>query len=435
MGMRQQDIGLPSHRMNYLRATLGMLAVVALQACGGSEEEGSRGPSGGQRGAWGGRPGGAEIASIPVKTETVERAEMTSYIETHARLEAERWVDVVARAQGLVERLAAEEGDAVQAGDILVQLEKRELKLQMEQARVAVEGANARHDRAKTLHERQLVSQEEFEDATHQLQNAKVNLSEARLQLEYADVRASIAGVVMVRNVEQGDLVRSNEVVFSVADLEPLQAKIRVPEKRMTQLRKGQEARVSVDPVPDRVFPAQVRMINPGVDPASGTVKVTLDVPTGGVLQPGMFATIRIVTDRRPDALVIPKKALVLETDEEDVFVVREGKAARVQVELGYVDGDRVEVRSGLRPGDQVVTVGHEGLKEGASVRIVGADIANTPSPVVEADGQGQRALPDSARFVARAKERGLSDEDAAARYTAMKKRMAEGGSRSRGDR
>ncbi|MBT3343122.1 MAG: efflux RND transporter periplasmic adaptor subunit [Gemmatimonadetes bacterium] len=433
--MRQQHSDKQPRSLTYLRLILGSLAVVALQACGGSEEEGGSRPSGAQRGAWGDRSGGGATASIPVKTEAVERAEMTSYIETHARLEAERWVDVVSRTQGLVERLAVEEGDEVQAGDVLVQLDKSELKLQMEQARVTLEGAQARHDRAEALHERQLVSQEEFEDAIHQLQNAEVNLKAARLQLEYADVRASIAGVVMVRNVEQGDLVRSNEVVFSVADLEPLQARIRVPEKRMTQLRKGQEARVTVDPVPDRVFPAQVRMISPGVDPTSGTVKVTLDIPSNGMLRPGMFATIRIVTDRRPNALVIPKKALVLETDEEDVYVVREGKAERVQVDLGYVDGDRVEVRGGLRPGDQVVTVGHEGLKEGASVRVVGADTSHEAPASVDAGGREQRALPDSATFIARAKERGLSDEDAAARYTAMKKRMAEGGGSSRGGR
>jgi len=412
------------------------IGVLMLVGCGDEEEAaGSTRQAGGQRGNWGsGRPGGrpTESASIPVKTEPVVRAEMTSYIETHARLEAERWVQVVARTQGLVKRLVAEEGDEVREGAILLQLEKRQLRLQVDQAQVSLEGAQATHKRTQALHERQLVSQEEFENATQQMQNAQVNLKEANLQLEYADVRASIDGVVMVRNVEQGDLVRTNDVVFSVADLNPLQARIRVPEKRMAQIQQGQQARVVVDPVPDRVFSALVRRISPGVDPASGTVKVTLDVPPDDQLRPGMFATIRIVTDRRPDALVIPKKALVLETDEDDLFVVREGKAQRVRVELGYVDGERVEVRGGLRLGDQVVTVGHEGLKEGADVRVVGAE---DPSPVEQerpaardGRGEGGRALPDSATFVARAKQRGLSDEDAAARYTAIKKRRAEAG-------
>ena len=371
-----QAQGSSTQRMVRFGATMVALVVLTLVGCSDTEEEARGGGQGGARrgqGGPGGRRGGA-TAAIPVKTEAVTRAEMTSYIETNARLEAERWVDVVARTQGLVERLQAEEGDEVHQGATLLQLEKRELALQVDQARVALEGARSTHERSRSLHERQLISQEEFENTRQQLQNADVNLQEARLQLEYTDVRASIAGVVMVRNVEQGDLVRTNDVVASVADLDPLQARIRIPEKRMTQVRRGQEARVTVDPAPDRVFDARVRMISPGVDPASGTVKVTLDVPSDDLLRPGMFATIRIVTDRRQDVLVIPKKALLLETDEDDVFVVREGKAERVRVNLGYVDGDRVEVLSGLADGDLVVTVGHQGLKENAEVRVVGAE-------------------------------------------------------------
>ena len=363
-----QERGVSTQRKVRLGATLVTLFALALVGCSDTEQ-GAQG--GGQSGPGGGR--GGATAAIPVKTVAVTRAEMTSYIETNARLEAERWVDVVARTQGLVERLQAEEGDEVRQGAILLQLEKRELALQVDQARVTLEGAHSTHERSKSLHERQLISQEEFENTRLQLQNAEVNLKEARLQLEYTDVRASIAGVVMVRNVEQGDLVRTNDVVFSVADLDPLQARIRIPEKRMTQVRRDQEARITVDPAPDRVFDGRVRMISPGVDPASGTVKVTLDVPSDELLRPGMFATIRIVTDRRQDVLVISKKALLLETDEDDVFVVREGKAERVRVSLGYVDGDRVEVLSGLSDGDQVVTVGHQGLKENAEVRVVGA--------------------------------------------------------------
>ncbi len=391
--MTQQHRHAGSRTRIRLIATPIAVFALALMGCGEDEGGGqSGGAAGGQRGGGSGGGRGGSTAAIPVKTEAVSRAEMTSYIETNARLEAERWVEVVARTQGLVERLRAEEGNEVRQGAILLQLEKRELALQADQAEVTLEGARSTHERSKSLHERQLVSEEEFENTRQQLQNAEVNLQEARLQLEYADVRAPITGVVMLRNVEKGDLVRANDVVFAVADLDPLQARIRVPEKRMNQVRPGQEARVTVDPAPDRVFGATVRMISPGVDPASGTVKVTLDVPANKLLRPGMFATIRILTDRRPNVLVIPKKALVLETDEDDVFVVRQNKAERVRVSLGYVDGDRIEVLSGLTEGDLVVTVGHQGLKEDADVRIVGAQaVADEESSGGREEGRGGR--------------------------------------------
>ena len=82
------------------------------------------------------------------------------------------------------------------------------------------------------------------------------------------------------------------------------------------------------------------------------------------MLKPGMFCTVRIITDSRSNALIIPKKALILETDADDVFAVKEGKVEMVNVELGFVEGDRVEVISGLEEGMQVVTVGHEGLSK-----------------------------------------------------------------------
>ncbi len=360
---------------SWIYGLVGGLLVGSLAACGQQEEKGREG--GAPRG---GRAPGAQVeAALPVKTVPVIRGEITSYVETHARLEAQRWVEVVSRVQGLAEVLRTEEGDQVLAGQILLNLEKEELLLQAEKAKVGLRQVQATFERTRVLHERRMVSQQEFENARNQFENAEVALREVELRLEYADIRAPIDGVLMQRHVEEGELVRTNQVVFVIADLEPLQIRVRVPEKRMIQVRVGQEARITVDPVPDHVFQATVRMINPGIDPASGTVKVTLDVPSGGVLRPGMFATVRIITDSRDDALIVPKKALLFETDEDDLFVVRDGRGQRIRVVLGYTDGDRVEIVSGLREGDQVITVGHEGLKDNAAVRIVGAELETTP--------------------------------------------------------
>ena len=413
------------------RSITGIAAAALLGACGGGEEGGGAWP-----GRGGGRPGGE--AALPVRTEAVERGEITSFVETHARLQAERWVEVVSRAQGLAETLLAEEGDLVEEGQVLLRLEKEEARLRVRKAEVALAQARSALERVEALHGQQLVSQEEFEGAGNQLASAEVALREAQLTLEYTDVRAPIDGIVMLRQVEQGDLVRASEVLFSVADVDPLQARIQVPEKRMDRIHPGQPARVMIDALPGRVFPAGVRRINPGVDPASGTVKVTLDIPPAGPLRPGMFATVRIITEVRDQALIIPRKALVLETDQDDVFAVRDGRARRLRVELGYADGDRIEVLSGLTDADRVITVGHEGLKDSAAVRVVGGageaaaagDTAGTaapPAPDAEAGPGQRRAPPDSAAFVARAMGRGLSEEQAVQRYGQMKSRLAEG--------
>lgn len=361
------------------------LVLAVLGGCGEDEAEQAAGGGGrGGPGGWGGGRGG--VAAIPVKAEKVVRGEMNSYVETYARLEAERQISVMARATGFLERLEVEEGDRVQAGQVLVRLDKEELDLRMRQVQASYNESKANYDRIKVLHEKKMVSQSEYETTQLRFENSKVALEEAKLNLAYADVDAPISGVIMKRMVELGALVRSNQELFTIADMDPLLVRIFVPERRMYQLKAGQAATIAVEALPNKAFKGKIRMISPEVDPESGTVKVTLEVPASGLLKPGMFCTVRIITASRPNALVIPKKALVLETDADDVFAVEDGKVKVIDVKLGFVEGDRVEVVSGLEEGMQVVTVGHEGLKDGSPVRVVGE---GEPVAVVAAEGGG----------------------------------------------
>ncbi len=347
-------------------------------------------------GGWGGR----EAAAIPVKGEQVTRGDMNAYIETYSRLEAERRVSVLARTTGLVEKLAAEEGDLVRQGQVMVRLNKDELSLNLRQAAQAFDDASTHRDRIKALYERDMVSQSEHDAAQLRWDNAQIALEEAQLNLAYADVTAPIAGVVTQRLVEVGDLVRGNQEVFVVADRDPLLVRIFAPEQRMYQLHPGQEATIAVEALPDTSFRGRIRMISPEVDPASGTVKVTLEVASDGVLKPGMFATVRIITEQRPQTLIVPKKALILETDADDVFLIENNTVRRVAVELGFAEGDQVEIVAGLKEGDQVVTVGHEGLKDGAAVRLAGEGLP-APEALTASESAGARGgLSDSLRQV-----------------------------------
>jgi len=312
--------------------------------------------------------------AIPVHAEPVRVGEMVASVQTHARLEAERWVTVLARTTGLLQELLVEEGDRVRAGQVLARLQKDELRLQHQQAEVALSQVRASYERVAALHRDRMVSEAEFEAARLQLENAQLRLEEARLNLDYADITAPIDGVIMRRLVNVGHLVRANQELFELADLEPLLARVYVPEKRMHQIGVGQEVRLQIESLPDVEISGRIQMLSPGVDPQSGTVKVTVAVPDPGHrLRPGMFASVRIITDRHPRALIIPKKALVIETDDDDVYVVRDGVARRVFIQPGFVEGDAVEVLSGLAAGELVITVGAEGLKDGTPVRVVGA--------------------------------------------------------------
>jgi len=124
--------------------------------------------------------------------------------------------------------------------------------------------------------------------------------------------------------------------------------------------------------MPGKKFGGTIDRISPVVDSGSGTFRVICTFEGGGTLQPGMFGRIRIDYDQRADALVVPRVALLEDEGDPAVFAVKKGKAVRVPVKLGYLDGQWAEVRSGLQVGDQVVTAGKVALREGSPVTIVG---------------------------------------------------------------
>ena len=118
----------------------------------------------------------------------------------------------------------------------------------------------------------------------------------------------------------------------------------------------------------------------PVVDAGSGTFRVVCTFDGGGLLQPGMFGRIRINYDQRANALVIPRTALLDDGSAPAVYTVRAGKAARIALKVGYVDGEWVEVREGLREGESVVIAGKAALREGSVVQVIGGTPAPAPA-------------------------------------------------------
>ena len=193
--------------------------------------------------------------------------------------------------------------------------------------------------------------------------------------MDYTNIRAPFNGIVTLRNIEMGQRVNVNQSLFIIADFNPLRAKIYVPEKDIGRIFKEQKAKISIEAEPGVEFSGVVKMISPVVDPSSGTSKVTIDIEDSkGKLKPGMFASVFIITETHNDALIIPKKALILESDLDQVYIYSEGKANKVNLDVGFSSGEDLEVLSGLKEGDLVVTAGQDGLREGLPLRIPDRD-------------------------------------------------------------
>jgi membrane fusion protein (multidrug efflux system) len=147
---------------------------------------------------------------------------------------------------------------------------------------------------------------------------------------------------------------------------------------------------LQVDAIPGKAFEGVVDRIAPVVDSGSGTFRVVCSFAGGEVLQPGMFGRIKIDYDKRADALVVPRVALLDDEGDPAVFAVRDGKAARVPVKLGYMDGEWIEVLQGIKVGDSVVTAGKIALRDGTPVEVIGKPVAKTTAKV-QAEPAGKR--------------------------------------------
>ena len=175
--------------------------------------------------------------------------------------------------------------------------------------------------------------------------------------------------------------------LFTIVDTSRLEATLNAPEREIETLKQGQAVLLSVDALPGKQFEGRIDRVSPVVDAGSGTFRVVCAFDGDGLLQPGMFGRIRINYDQRANALVIPRSALLEDGEAPSVYVVRAAKAVRSAVKLGYVDGEWVEVRDGLREGDPVVVAGKAALRDGSAVQVIG-DGAAAATSAPKADAQ-----------------------------------------------
>jgi len=310
--------------------------------------------------------------AAPVEVAEVRRGSITTFLVTTTTLEARNAAVLVARRQGEVRAVEAEEGDWVRQGEVLARLDDTEARLAVERNEVAAQIAKREVERGRQLKERDYISDKDLDDLELRARNATVALDEATYNLSQTRIVASFPGRVTARMINLGETVTPGRECFRVEDFDPLLARLYFPERELARVRPGQPALLKLDALPGREFEARVSLVNPVVDRANGTFKVTLEVrDPDRVLRPGNFVEVRLRTGRFENSIVLPRRAMVSEDGEDFVFVAHGDTVARVSVQIGAISGDTAQIVAGLAEGDSVVTVGQGGLKQGARIKPV----------------------------------------------------------------
>ncbi len=313
-----------------------------------------------------------EEIPVPVEVAEVTTGAIASYISATANLVAEDQVKVLAEAEGRVERLLVEEGDSVTKGQVLAVLVQDEAKIAKSKVELKASNARAALERAKDTHDQGLISAETYDTLEMEYEFARQEVAEAEWRLAKTVIRAPFSGRVTERFITLGQHLRPGDELFTVADYDPLIARIYLPERDVMELEEGREVRITLAANAEFSFTGRVRQIAPVVDTATGTVKVTVEAvqPPAGV-RPGAFVSIGIVREQHPSALLLPRVSVIRELRAAHVFVTEDDTAVKKAVELGLEEGDMVEVLSGVSAGDNVVVAGQGGLDDGQRIKVL----------------------------------------------------------------
>jgi len=312
---------------------------------------------------------GAAEKSSTVETAPVSIDTVIETIRAVATLMPNEAVVVSPEIAGRIDRLPFVEGDKVEAGDLLVQLDAAILKAELDKAQSDLTLAEANRSRAMTLAKQGTGTLRARDEAVAAYRAAQANVVLAKARLDKTTITAPLSGVIGVRSVSVGAYVSPGQHIVELVDIDPIKVNFRVPELALPSLRTGQAVRVSVDALPGQVFDGEIYVIDPIVDANGRAIRLRARIANpDGRLSPGLFARVQIEVARRENAILIPESAVFADGQARYVYRVVEERAVQTEIELGQRRPGEVEVRTGLDHDAIVVTAGHQKIRDGARI-------------------------------------------------------------------
>lgn len=282
-------------------------------------------------------------------------------------VESENPVTVSSRVTAPIVAVLVEEGDRVSRGQPLVRLDDAEQRALLEQARADAQGKTLAERRVAALFEKGWVTRAQLDAAVASGRAARAAVSALEAKLDQFTIRAGIAGVVLKREAEPGDLAIPGSRLFELGDPAKARVTATVDERDIIRVTTGQEALLSTDALPNRILRGRVTEITPGGDPDQRAFRVYIALEDVEDLPFGLTLEVNIVTRRKQKALLIPVEAL----SEAAVWVVGDDdRVGRRTVRTGIVGQEYVEIVSGIAEGERVVVDPPEDLEDRDRVRL-----------------------------------------------------------------
>ncbi len=325
-------------------------------------------------------------SALRVRVAPVAVQDVVYEIKSLGQIEAQEMVQVTAQVEGVATDVRFREGDRVGPDTVLLRIDPDRYRLEAERALATLDQAQAEQTRAaadltrrEALAQSELLSAEELTRSqsestrlTASVEVAKAALGIARQNLGRSEVRPQVPGVIDTRTVDTGQFVRTGTVLATIVDSSRLRLRFKASEAESLRATVGGNVTFRVGPLGPRQFTARIYHVGRIADPTTRNVEVLGWVDNPGELKPGFFAEVTLAGEQRKEALVVPESAIQASERGFVTYVVDQGTARVRPIQLGLRTGTGiVEILSGLKPGETVVTEGSDRLDDGIAVEVV----------------------------------------------------------------
>ncbi len=320
----------------------------------------------------------------PMETPTVNVAVMPVAAESDfadtftlpAVIEPNRVVTIAAEIAARVERIPPEEGDRIEAGDLLVQLNEELIRPQFDTAQAQRRRDQIEFERMEALVREDATSRQDLDNATTALASSTAQLAEVKARLDRTKIFTPLSGILNDLPIEEGEYVQAGTPVAEVVDTSVVKVVVNVPERDIAFFAVGQKASVLLEArgrdEREEAIQGTITFINElaNMQTRSTPMEITLD-NSASRLRSGQIVRVRLTRRVLDQVVLIPLLAVIPLEEGYAVYTVEDSTAKRREVELGLIQGDRVQIRSGLEPGAKLIVENHRLVAPGQQVKVV----------------------------------------------------------------
>ena len=319
-------------------------------------------------------PGGARGGKLSVDALIIVPAPLDNKLNVTGSVLPNESLELKSEVSGKIISILFNEGKQVKKGDLLIQMNDDEIAAQLEKQRYNQKLNEDNEFRQRKLLEKDAISQEEYDNALNRLNTTVADIRLLEAQLAKTRIQAPFDGVIGLRFVSEGAYISPNNVIATLYNISPAKLEFAVPGRYSTQVAPGKKIRFTIEN-DLQVYEGQVYAIEPRIDPSTRTLKIrALAENRRGNLLPGQFVKVELILESLANAILVPTEAVIPEQAGKKVFIMENGKAKEVFIETGIRTANSLEVLSGLKPNDTLLTTGILQLRAGMEVQIAKFD-------------------------------------------------------------